>query len=215
MVNFEKARQLMVEEQIRARGVRDKQVLEAMLVVERHLFVPEAMWHQAYEDHPLPIGHGQTISQPYMVAVMTEALSVGPEHRVLEIGTGSGYQTAVLARLAGEVYTVEIVRELSLAARMVLQRLGYRNIRFRIGDGNLGWPEFAPFDRILVTAAAETMPQVLADQLADRGRIVVPVGPPGMQTLTLGVKHGKRMVQRGLMSCVFVPFVRQEQAGQA
>ena len=215
VADFEKARQLMVEEQVQARGVTDKRVLDAMLAVERHLFVPEGMWHQAYEDHPLPVGHGQTISQPYMVAAMTEALSVGPEQRVLEIGTGSGYQTAILARLAKEVYTVEIVRELSLAARKVLQRLGCRNVRFRIGDGNMGWPEFAPFDRILVTAAAETMPQTLADQLADRGRIVVPIGPPGMQTLTLGVKHGKRLVQRGLMGCVFVPFVRGEQTGQA
>ncbi len=197
----------MVEQQIKARGVADPRVLEAMRVTERHLFVPEALWHQAYADHPLPVGYGQTISQPYMVAAMTEALAVEPDHRVLEIGTGSGYQTAILARLAKEVYTVEIVRELSLAARQVLHRMGFRNIRFRIGDGNAGWPEFAPYDRILVTAAAETMPQALVAQLADRGRIVVPIGQ-GVQTLTLGVKYGDRLVQRGLMSCVFVPFVQ-------
>jgi len=198
----------MVEEQIVGRGLKDRRVLEAMLSVERHLFVPEGMWHQAYDDHPLPVGHGQTISQPYMVAAMTEALALGPEHKVLEIGTGSGYQTAVLARLAGTVYTVEIVKELSLSARMILQRMGFRNVRFRIGDGHKGWPEFAPFDRILVTAGAETMPQVLVSQLAGEGRIVVPIGSSGVQTLTLGVKHGDRLVQRGLMGCVFVPFVR-------
>lgn len=206
-VDFARARELMVEQQIKARGVADPRVLEAMRVIERHLFVPEALWHQAYADCPLPIGHGQTISQPYMVAAMTETLALEPDHRVLEIGTGSGYQTAILARLAKEVYTVEIVKELSLAARRALHRMGFRNIRFRIGDGNAGWPEFAPYDRILVTAAAETMPQALVAQLADRGRIVVPIGQ-GVQTLTLGVKYGDRLVQRGLMSCVFVPFVQ-------
>lgn len=200
----------MVEEQLRARGVTDVRVLDAMNEVERHLFVSEGLWHQAYEDHPLPVGHGQTISQPYMVAAMTEALVVRPEHTVLEIGTGSGYQTAILAWLAKAVYTVEIIKELSLAARKVLQRLGYRNARFRIGDGHQGWPEFAPFDRIIVTAAAEAMPQRLVAQLAERGRIVVPIGPAGLQTLTLGVKHGDRLVQRGLFGCVFVPFVKQE-----
>lgn len=211
MADMQKARQMMVDEQLKPRGIRDARVLDAMLAVERHLFVPEGMWHQAYEDHPLPVGHGQTISQPYMVAAMTEVLAVEPHHRVLEIGTGSGYQTAILARLAKEVYTVEIVRELSLAARKVIQRMGFRNVRFRIGDGNAGWSEFAPYDRIVVTAAADTMPQALAAQLANKGRIVVPIGQ-GVQTLTLGVKHGEKLVQRGLMSCVFVPFVRRGQA---
>jgi protein-L-isoaspartate(D-aspartate) O-methyltransferase len=169
--------------------------------------VPASFTHQAYEDHPLPIGRGQTISQPYIVAAMTEALKPGKDQKVLEIGTGSGYQAAVLARLAGTVYTVELVEELSRQARVALQRLDVRNVRFRVGDGNAGWPEFAPYDRIIVTAAAETMPFPLVEQLADGGRIVVPVGRDG-QTLTVGVKHGKRLVQRALMSVVFVPFVK-------
>ena len=206
---FATARKAMVEEQLVPRGVKDRRVLDAMLEVERHRFVPEGLWHQAYEDRPLPVGHGQTISQPYIVAAMTEALSLAPGHRVLEIGTGTGYQTAILARLCGSVFTVEIVRELSLEARKALARAGARNVRFRMGDGNAGWPDFAPYDRVIVTAAAETMPQTLADQLADSGRMVVPIGPSGVQTLTLGVKHGSRLVQRGLMSCVFVPFVKQ------
>ncbi len=193
--------------QIVSRGVSDRRVLEAMGRVPRHEFVAESLRHQAYDDHPLPVGSGQTISQPYMVAAMTEALQVAKESRVLEIGTGSGYQAAVLAELAGMVYTVELIPELSIAARKVIHRLGHRNVRFRIGDGHEGWPEFAPFDRILVTAGAETMPHGLTGQLADKGRIVVPVGR-GSQTLILGVKHGQRLVQRSLMECVFVPFVR-------
>ncbi len=203
----------MVEEQILMRGVKNQRVLGAMMKVERHLFVSEGLRHQAYDDYPLPVGSGQTISQPYMVAAMTEALRVEPEHRVLEIGTGSGYQAAVLAELANTVYTVEFIAELSLGARRVMQRLGYRNVRFRIGDGHEGWPEFVPYDRIMVTAGAETMPFGLVDQLADRGRIVVPIGR-GSQMLTLGVKHGKRLVQRSLMGCVFVPFVRGERNGR-
>jgi len=207
MVDFAQARERMVAEQLEPRGVADPAVLRVMRKVPRHRFVAEGLRHQAYEDHPLPAGSGQTISQPYMVAAMTEALAVRPDSRVLEIGTGSGYQAAVLAELAGMVYTVELVAELSAAARKVLMGLGYRNVRFRIGDGHEGWPEFAPFDRILVTAGAETMPHVLAGQLGDGGRIVVPVGR-GCQTLVLGVKHGARLVQRSLMDCVFVPFVR-------
>jgi protein-L-isoaspartate(D-aspartate) O-methyltransferase len=197
----------MVQYQIAARGVADPRVLEAMAEVPRHLFVPASFQHQAYDDHPLPIGHGQTISQPYIVAAMTEALKLESGHKVLEIGTGSGYQTAVLARLAGTVHTVELVEDLSKQARLAMQRLDLRNVRFRVGDGNDGWPEFAPYDRIVVTAAAETMPFALVEQLAEGGRIVVPVGREA-QTLTVGVKHGKRLVQRGLMSVVFVPFVK-------
>ncbi len=200
----------MVEEQIISRGVKDRRVLEAMMKVPRHLFVPESLVHQAYEDYPLPIGHGQTISQPYIVAAMTEVLQIGKKDKVLEIGTGSGYQTAILAELAGMVWTVEIVAELSVAARLVLNRLDYRNIRFRIGDGNEGWAEFSPFDRIIVTAAAETMPVKLVEQLVDGGRIVVPVKQStGGQMLILGIKHGKRLVQRALMDVVFVPLVKR------
>lgn len=207
---FSVKRQRMVEEQIFGRGVRDERVLAALRKVPRHLFVPEGFIHQAYEDHPLPIGQGQTISQPYIVAAMTEALQVEKTHRVLEIGTGSGYQTAILAELAGMVYTVEIIEELSLRARRVLDRLDYRNIRFRVGDGNYGWPEFAPYDRVMVTAAAESFPFGLTEQLSEGGRIVVPVGGPGGQTLVLGVRHGKRLVQRPLMDVVFVPLVREK-----
>ncbi len=198
----------MVEEQITERGVRDPRVLEAMLAIPRHVFLPESQWHHAYEDHPLPLSLGQTISQPYIVAAMTEALEVGPTHKVLEIGTGSGYQTAVLARLAAMVYTVELHEALSVQARLGLQRLDIRNVRFRVGDGNLGWPEFAPYDRVMVTAAAETVPPRLVEQMAERGRIVIPLGSSGSQALTLGVKHRKKLVQRHLMGVSFVPFVR-------
>jgi len=206
---------MMVTNQIRSRGLGDRRVLDAFARVPRHQFVSESFRHQAYDDHPLPIGRGQTISQPFIVAAMTEALQVEEGHKVLEIGTGSGYQAAILAELCGTVYSVEIVAELSRAARLVLNRLGYRNVRLRVGNGRGGWPEFAPYDRIMVTAGAETMPHVLLDQLKDGGRIVVPVGKGGCQTLTLGVKHGERLVQRALMECVFVPFVRGEGARKA
>jgi protein-L-isoaspartate(D-aspartate) O-methyltransferase len=209
MVNeFAQRRKRMVDEQIVARGIKDPRVVTAMLAVPRHLFVPQGVVHQAYEDYPLPIGQGQTISQPYIVAAMTEALQVDRRHKVLEIGTGSGYQTAILAELAGMVYTVELIEELSIRARQILNRLDYRNIRFRVGDGNQGWPEFAPYDRIIITAAAETIPSVLIEQLVERGRLVGPVGSAGGQSLILGVKHGRRLVQRHLMSVVFVPLVR-------
>ena len=201
----------MVEEQIAARGVRDPRVLAAMAAVPRHLFVPEGQWHNAYEDHPLPIGDGQTISQPYIVAAMTEALELTPESKVLEIGTGSGYQAAVLASIAKMVYTVEIIKSLSVQARLVLLRLDLRNVRFRIGDGHDGWPEFAPYDRIIVTAAADTVPYPLVEQMVNGGKMVVPVGPAGSQILVLGTKHGKKLVQRHLMSVAFVPFVRNDE----
>jgi len=209
--NFLRARRRMVEEQIAARGVCDQRVLSAMTVVPRHLFVPEGQQHHAHEDHPLPIGDGQTISQPYMVAAMTEALEVRPESKVLEIGTGSGYQTAILAGIAKLVFTVEIIPALSVRARQTLSRLDLRNVRFRIGDGHEGWPEFAPYDRIIVTAGAETFPYPLVEQMADDGRMVVPVGPLGSQMLTLAVRHGAKLVQRHLMGVVFVPFVRSDE----
>ena len=208
MDNYVQARRRMVEEQIAARGVRDPRVLAAMVAVPRHVFVPEGQWHHAHEDHPLPLGEGQTVSQPYIVAAMTEALELTPESRVLEIGTGSGYQTAILAHIARMVYTVEIIKSLSVQARLTLLRLDIRNVRFRIGDGHDGWPEFAPYDRVIVTAAAETMPYQLVEQMVDGGKMVVPVGPAGSQVLVLGMKHGKKLVQRHLMSVAFVPFVR-------
>ena len=198
----------MIEEQIAARGVRAPRVLAAMVAVPRHVFVPEGQWHHAYEDHPLPLDAAQTVSQPYIVAAMTEALELTPESRVLEIGTGSGYQAAILASIAKMVYTVEIIKDLSVRASLILRRLDIRNVRFRVGDGHLGWPEFAPYDRVIVTAAAETVPYPLAEQMVDGGKMVVPVGPPGSQVLTLLIKHGKKTVQRHLMSVTFVPFVR-------
>jgi len=208
MDNYIQARRRMVEEQIAARGVRDPRVLAAIVAIPRHVFVPEGQWHHAHEDHPLPLADGQTVSQPYIVAAMTEALELTSESKVLEIGTGSGYQTAILATLAKMVYSVEIIKNLSVQARLALLRLDVRNVRFRIGDGHDGWPEFAPYDRVIVTAAADTMPYSLVEQMANGGKMVVPVGPAGSQILVLVTKHGKKLVQRHLMSVAFVPFVR-------
>jgi protein-L-isoaspartate(D-aspartate) O-methyltransferase len=166
----------MVDQQLRARGIRDEAVLAAMRKVPRHLFVPEEERRFAYADAPQPIGFGQTISQPYIVAFMSEALQVEPGHKVLEIGTGSGYQAAVLAELAGEVYTIEIVEPLAGRAKATLEELGYRNVHVRAGNGYLGWPEQAPFDRVMVTAAPEQIPQPLVDQLKEGGLMAIPVG---------------------------------------
>ena len=196
----------MTETQIRARGVRDPAVLAAMAKVPRHLFVPEGLRRQAYVDEPLPIGEGQTISQPYIVAYMTEALALRGGEKVLEVGTGSGYQTAVLAEIAGTVWTVEIVEKLALRARAALDALGYSNVRYRIGDGSAGWAEEAPFDAIMVTAAAARMPEDLEDQLAVGGRMIVPVGTDS-QELVL-VRRGKTGIKRdSLLAVRFVPLV--------
>lgn len=178
------AREQMVIEQIEARGLRDRRVLAALRKVPRHAFVPEAQQARAYEDRPLPIGHGQTISQPYVVAFMTELARIGPEDRVLEIGTGSGYQAAILAELAREVFSIEIVAPLAERAREVLARLGYENVHVRTGDGHAGWPEEAPFDAIVVTAAPPEVPRALLEQLAVGGRLVAPVGV-GSQALQI------------------------------
>jgi len=174
--NWDAERRRMVDEQLRARDIRSAPVLDAMLTVPRHLFVPEARRTNAYDDSPLPIGHDQTISQPYIVAFMTEALDLAPEHRVLEIGTGSGYQAAVLGALAKDVYTIEIVPPLAERARETLSTLGYRNIQVRTGNGYLGWPEHAPFDRIIVTAAPDEVPPALLQQLKVGGLMAIPVG---------------------------------------
>jgi protein-L-isoaspartate(D-aspartate) O-methyltransferase len=203
---FGEERRLMTETQIRARGVRDPAVLAAMAKVPRHLFVPEGLRRRAYADEPLPIGEGQTISQPYIVAYMTEALALKGGEKVLEVGTGSGYQTAVLAEIAGTVFTVEIVEMLALRARAALDTLGYSNVRYRIGDGSAGWAEEAPFDAIMVTAAAARMPNKLEDQLAVGGRMIVPVGTDS-QELVL-VRRGKTGIERdGLLAVRFVPLV--------
>jgi protein-L-isoaspartate(D-aspartate) O-methyltransferase len=203
--SFAAQRLAMVAEQIQRRGVADTRVLDAMRAVPRHLFVPDAMRNAAYEDRPLSIGHGQTISQPYIVAHMTEALEVGSADRVLEIGTGSGYQAAVLARLAREVYTIEIVPE--LAAQAAARLRPYRNVQVRAGDGYAGWPERAPFQRIMVTAAPERIPQPLIDQLAPGGRMVIPVGN-AEQWMTVLEKTSKGVVERRTIPVRFVPFTR-------
>jgi protein-L-isoaspartate(D-aspartate) O-methyltransferase len=174
--DWDAARRRMVDEQLRARDISSPRVLEAMLAVPRHLFVPESLRDEAYRDSPLPIGHDQTISQPYIVAFMTQALDVQPEHRVLEVGTGSGYQAAVLAALAKEVYTIEIVAPLAEQARERLPALGYRNVEVRTGNGYLGWPEHAPYDRVMVTAAPDHVPDALLKQLKIGGLMAIPVG---------------------------------------
>lgn len=200
-------RERMVEEQIVARGVRDPRVLAAMRAIPRHRFVPEGLWGAAYDDSPLPIGHGQTISQPYIVAYMSETLGVEPQHRVLEIGTGSGYQAAVLARLAREVYSVEIVPELAERARATLAALGVGNVRVLAGDGYQGWPQHAPFDRVMVTAAPPEMPQALVDQLVVGGRLIAPVGE-GDQWIRVVTKLPDRVVEQTTIPVRFVPMVR-------
>ena len=202
----------MVATQLRARGLEDEAVLAAMSRIPRHLFIPEDVSAFAYADEPLPIGRGQTISQPYIVAYMTEALRLGRTERVLEIGTGSGYQTAVLAEVAGEVWTVELVEELSLRAQARLEALGYGNVHFRIGDGSGGWPEAAPFDGILVTAAPTTVPEDLEGQLAPGGRMIIPVGL-GAQELVLVERVGDSFRRRSLLGVRFVPLVRHGARG--
>lgn len=203
-------REAMVLNQIAARGVKDPAVLEAMRTVPRHLFVPPAAKAQAYDDRPLAIGYGQTISQPYIVAYMTEALGAARTHRVLEIGTGSGYQAAVLSRVTREVWSIEIVPELGTRAAAALKSGGYRNVTVKIGDGYLGWPEHAPFDRIIVTAAPDHVPRPLIEQLAVGGRMVIPVGPQGgLQELLVIEKNRSGTLQRKTIPVIFVPLTRK------
>lgn len=203
-------RRQMVDRQIAARDVKDRRVLDAMRKVERHRFVPAALIPRAYDDSPLPIGYDQTISQPFVVAYMTEALGVERPHKVLEIGTGSGYQAAVLGELARSVYTIEIVPALAERAAATLKSLGYANVHVRAGDGYAGWPEQAPFDRIMVTAAPEEIPKPLLDQLGPRGRLVIPVGAQGdTQWLTIVDKTAQGVVERRTLPVRFVPFTRR------
>ncbi len=201
------SRERMVENQIKARGIKDERVLKAMLKVPRHLFVDEALREQAYGDFPLPIGEGQTISQPYIVALMTEALELKGNERVLEVGTGSGYQTAILAELALWVYTIEKYFRLLERAKKILMELGYKNIIFRLGDGTLGWPEAAPFDAIIVTAGAPEIPKPLIEQLSEGGRIVIPVGDEFSQVLIKGIKKGGILHTQTLEAVRFVKLV--------
>ncbi len=199
------ARKRMVAEQIAARGVRDARVLWAMEEVPRHRFLPPEEQSWAYSDGPLPIGHGQTISQPYIVALMTELLALQGDERVLEIGTGSGYQAAILGKLAAEVHTVEIIPELAEGAQCILTELGLANVHVHIGDGSLGWPVAAPYDGILVAAAAPDVPRPLLEQLADGGRLVIPIGGRGFQELQLWKRRGERFRQERSISVAFVP----------
>lgn len=201
----------MVREQIEARGVRSVRVLQAMRAVPRHEFVPPQLQAQAYEDYPLPIGLSQTISQPYIVALMTELLEPRKEDRVLEIGTGSGYQAAVLSPLVQHVYTIELLEELAVSARQRLRRLGYTNVEVRAGDGYAGWPEQAPFDKIIVTAAPESIPQTLLDQLKPGGLMVIPAGPSGDQDLKVVEKDKKGATKtRSVLPVRFVPMVKKK-----
>ena len=206
--DFTLKRQRMVKEQIIARGVKDKRVLEAMLKVPRHLFVPETHRYLAYEDYPLDIGENQTISQPYIVAYMTEALNLKPEDRVLEIGTGSGYQAAILAELVKEVYTIELFPLLGKRAKKLLKELHYDNITVKIGNGFKGLAEKAPFDAVIVTCAPSSIPPVLVEQLNEGGRMIIPVGRVGsVQKLVLGVKKNGRFKTRDLLPVRFVPML--------
>lgn len=208
---YQQERNQMVKMQIERRGIREPVVLEAMQTVKRHLFVPSEYRKNAYDDRPLPIGYGQTISQPYIVAYMTEVISPKPNFKVLEIGTGSGYQAAVLAEIVDEVYTIEIVKELGISAASRLKSLDYGNITVKVGDGYYGWEEHAPFDAIVVTAAAEFVPPPLIDQLKDGGKMIIPIGSPFMtQMLSLVEKKNGKPRTKTLMPVRFVPFTRSK-----
>ncbi|HOB73338.1 MAG TPA: protein-L-isoaspartate(D-aspartate) O-methyltransferase [Phycisphaerae bacterium] len=207
---FEKDRRRMVEEQIRARGILDGRVLAVMERVPRERFVPPAGQIFAYADQALALPAGQSISQPFVVAAMTEALAIQPQHRILEIGTGSGYQTAILAELAAEVYTIERIEPLQRTAREVLAMLGILNVSYRTGDGTLGWPEAAPFDGIIVTAAAPDAPRTLLNQLVDGGRLVIPVGGETEQTLMVIERTGAGLHQTPQFPCRFVKLIGEE-----
>lgn len=206
-LSFAEQREWMVRNQLEAWGIVDPRVLDAMRRVPRELFVPDAERSAAYYDGALPIGEGQTISQPFVVATMTEWLRLRGQEKALEIGTGSGYQTAVLSLLAAEVYTVERIARLSRQAQETLARFGAGNVHFRVGDGSLGWPDHGPYDAILVTCAAPAVPQPLVQQLADGGRMVVPVGPRGYQDLVLVCKTGQQVTQERLSPVAFVPLI--------
>jgi protein-L-isoaspartate(D-aspartate) O-methyltransferase len=202
--DYRLAREKMVKTQLISRGISNRRVLEVMGKVPRDAFVEEALVGEAYNDHPLPIGEKQTISQPYIVALMTEALEVSGKEKTLEIGTGSGYQTAILADLSRKVYTIERVRTLMIKARNILQELGYTNILFKAFDGTLGWKEYGPYDAIIVTAGAPKIPQPLLDQLADGGRLVIPVGNRSSQELIKVTNKKGNYIKKNLGGCRFV-----------
>ncbi len=205
--DFSLARERMVKNQLIPRGIKDEMVLEAMGKIPRHLFIEEALAGEAYNDHPVPIGEKQTISQPYIVALMTEILELKGDENTLEIGTGSGYQTAILAELSSRVYTIERIKSLLVNARKLLSELGYSNILFKAFDGTLGWNEYAPFDAIMVTAGAPSLPEPLMDQLADNGRMIVPVGDRYSQELIKVIRKGNSLEQENLGGCRFVNLI--------
>jgi protein-L-isoaspartate(D-aspartate) O-methyltransferase len=207
VINYEKERRRMVDEQIVGRGVKDERVLAAVRKVPRHEFLPEAMRGMAYADNALPIGEGQTISQPFMVALMTELLGLAGMERVLEIGTGSGYQAAVLAELCGKVYTVERIKAIAEKARETLDRLGYKSVAIKVYDGTYGWKEMSPFDAIMVTAGSPDIPAPLVEQLKEGGRMVIPVGERYGQRLVKVVKTPEGAITESSIPCMFVPLI--------
>jgi len=205
--DYNLSRERMVKNQLIARGIKDKRVLQVMGKIPRHLFIEDALYGEAYNDHPVPIGEKQTISQPYIVALMTEALGLKGDENTLEIGTGSGYQTAILAELSSRVYTIERIKSLLGNARKLLSQLGYDNILFKAFDGTLGWKEYAPFDAIMVTAGAPRLAKPLIDQLADNGRMIIPVGDRYSQELMKIVRKGSEFKQESLGGCRFVNLI--------
>lgn len=210
-IDFAAMRNAMVEEQLIPRGILDKEVLSAFRKVPRHEFVGKELAQSAYNDYPLPIGDNQTISQPYMVALMTESLNLKGGEKVLEIGTGSGYQAAILAQIVTEVYSVERFKDLADTAHQILGRLGYKNVKIRVGDGTLGWGEFAPYDGIIVTAGAPGIPEALIKQLKPDGRMLIPIGSGGFgQILTLVEKVGNTVRTSEICGCMFVPLIGKE-----
>ena len=206
-MDFAVLRKRMVEEQLIPRGIKSERLLDAFYKVERHKFVPEDLRGSAYADFPVPIGEGQTISQPYIVALMTQCLDLTGEEKVLEIGTGSGYQSAILAELAKEVYTIERYANLAKSAETVLKESGYKNITIKVGDGTLGWKEIAPFDRIIITAASPRIPLPLTEQINESGKMVLPLGEPLSQVLTLLEKKKGKLESIQVCGCVFVPLI--------
>lgn len=205
---YDSKRQYMVETQIAARGIKDKRVIDALRKIPRHLFLDEALWPQAYEDHAMPIGEKQTISQPYIVALMTEALQVTDRKKILEIGTGSGYQTAILAEIADQVYSIERIHSIAKRARKVFDKLQYRNVVITIGDGTSGWKEHSPYDGIIVTAASPNIPKPLLEQLVIGGRLVIPIGDESSQDLMVYTKEAKNdFTEENYGGCRFVKLV--------
>jgi protein-L-isoaspartate(D-aspartate) O-methyltransferase len=206
-MDYAALRKRMVEEQLIPRGIKNQRALDAFYGLQREKFIPEESRTSAYADFPVPVGNGQTISQPYIVALMTECLDLTGQEKVLEIGTGSGYQAAILAELAREVYSIERFEGLSNKAQAVLKELGYTNIKMKVGDGTLGWPEEAPFDRIIITAASPKIPLPLIEQLKEGGKLILPLGESFSQVLTLAQKKGNRLEAVDICGCVFVPLI--------